>query len=97
MGFGHLNAEVWSDPAITRVAPSGLFVGDCLCPSAGMESWSKCDRVTKEISEVMGRSGFCKFSTWSLSARYDPFVYETEVELLFFFQNSLLVFKTRSK
>ena len=80
MGFGHLNA----DPAITGVAPSGLFVGHCLCPSTGMGSWSKCDRVTREISEVMGRLVFCRFPTWSLSVRYDLFVYETEVELFFF-------------
>jgi len=42
------------------------------------ESWSKCDRVTREISDVTGRLGFYKFPTWSLSVRYNHFVYETE-------------------
>jgi len=55
-----------------------------------MESWSKCDRVTREISEVTGRLGFRKFPTWSLSVRYNPFVYGTEVE--FFFSEKFIGF-----
>jgi hypothetical protein len=87
MGFGRLNAEVSCDPALTRVAPSDLFVVRCLCASTGMESWNKGDRVTREISEVTGRLGFCKFRTWSSSVRYNPFVCETDVELFYFFIN----------
>jgi hypothetical protein len=82
MGFGHLSAEVSSDSALTRVAPSGLFVG-ALSLSEYRCGIVECDRVRREISEVAGHLGFCKFPTWSLSVRYNPFVYETEVDFFF--------------
>jgi len=49
MGFEHLNAEVSSDPALTRVAPSGLFVG-ALPLSEYRYGFLECDSVTREIS-----------------------------------------------
>jgi hypothetical protein len=89
MGFGHLNAEVSSDPALTRVAPSGLFVGALPLSECRYGIWV-CDQVTREISEVTGRLGFCKFPACSLSVRYNPFVYETEVEWLFCFSEKFI-------
>jgi hypothetical protein len=53
-----------------------------------VESRSKCNRVTREISEVTGRLGSCRLLTWPVYVRCNPFVCGTEAELCF--QKSLL-------